>query len=391
MDPFCAALLQEAPAPALWLDAVPAGFCTENDLVSIFRGLHQEVLADAIDSPLRVYSDGMLSLRDADLLARTPPAHGTTIRQWLESTLAAPHFGLVLNHTERWSADLSRRVKLLIAPLIEQWGAAQTAVDVVLFAGNYGYTPFGIHVDDPYTHTLHFQLSGAGKSMTLYDHATYERFAHNAARYFPDAGLPAGGQTWDMPAGSVFLLPAGPYHVGTNTDFSIGLAVAISRYPAEQTTLRAAREALQTNDPPLWLQAEAASITCVDWTRSAVEEMTASQAGNGCFLCALRRRSFALTLDDEIAVDLDFPPQALVRDDRLLLFSRGHRLETGMHPAKLRIVQQLLSTQSTTPRMLLQQEPEASANGILALLQELGACSGLHLTHPQNGEQHEAD
>ena len=379
MHPICAHLLSPSDPlnPILLPNAVPDPFCSEPDLHTIFTGIQAEIAAQGTDSPYRVYIDGMLSLEHADRLARSTPAPGESTQQWITRILEARQCGIVLNHAERWADAVTRRAVKLFAPLAQQWGAAETAFELILFAGNYGYTPFGIHIDDPYTQTVHFQLSGDGKSMTLYTPDAYQQFAQGAQRYFPAQALPDGGTTYPMPPGSVFLLPTGWYHVGTNTGFSLGIAAAISHFSPTHAALQAMRDALHT--PPAWLdQTQPDITTCTQWMHTALDELTAVQTSKACFTRAVMRRPFALELDDPIAPDPDFPTQVLIQGIRLLIFCRGHRIETGMQPAKLRILQSFLCLTSCTPRILLQNEPESRPAAILALLREMGACGAVH-------------
>jgi hypothetical protein len=390
MDSICVHLLarpdgnHDLMEPLLLQDAVPEGFCSEQDLLALFRGVREEVEQRGIDAPLRVYVDGMLSLQHADRLVRSVPDTAEGIQDWMERTLAVEQFGIVLNDAERWADGLTRRARTLFRPVVEHWGAAETAIELVLFAGNYGHTPFGVHLDDEFTQTVHFQLSGCGKSMTLYDPETYARFAAGAKRYFAAEELPPGGQTYSMPAGSVFLLPAGWYHVGSNQDFSIGLAIAPSHFPPREVARQAMQHALQASESPGWLDldfSEDEDKTCREWMRCALETMTARQKSKGSFARAVVRRPFQLDMDDQVCIDRDFPPQVLVRNTRLIVFCRGHRIETGMQEAKLRVLERLLSANSSTIRVLLHQEKTAVPSAVLALLSEMGACGGLlHVT-----------
>jgi hypothetical protein len=375
--------------PLLIKSAVPDGFCSNDDLVDIFGGLQDDrALLDT--ALLRIYIDGMLSPRHEERLLDARMRPNESFRSWLERALREPTFGVVVNGAERWTDSLSRKVISIFGPLIDHWGIPATSVELTLFIGNYGYTPFGVHVDDPYTHVFHFHLGPGAKRMTLLAPDVFLKLSGSRKRCFDFDRLLVQGEPYDIEAGDVYLLPPHYYHVGFTDGFSIGVAVAIGRYPASALHARATRQAIageqferlvgsvlggaSAGENP----SQAADLSFAAWLEAIYEEFIASELSRRSLKYAPARREPTIGIDRIVQADPDFPIEIIARGERLVLYVRGHRLELARHADLVRLLDLLAVPQPIRVRELCTRfDATLEADAILRLLGELEACGGL--------------
>ena len=203
--------------PGFFLDT-PA--LTEEDLADVLRSA-----ATAPDLMLRTYLDGGNRADAQETVVCDPPGPGETLPRWAQRLFGDRRFGIVINGAERVSEHLARRSAQLLEPFFSVHGMPYGGIDVAFFVGNYGYTPFGIHIDDR-THVLHSHLGPGTKAMSLWEPEVFH--AHVGARedcFDPDPLL-AHGKTFQIRPGDLFYLPARYFHVGNTPDFSVALAVS---------------------------------------------------------------------------------------------------------------------------------------------------------------------
>jgi hypothetical protein len=203
--------------------AVPAGFASEADVAEILREVAR---SDRADRDLHVYLDGE---RDphAARAARALEARSCQIEAWAKQAFAGRAVGILLYRCERYHGELAGRVALFLDELYRRVGVEPGGAEIMVFAGDYGYSPFGAHKDRHQGCTFHFHLGPSDKSITIWDDETYARVAGTTERTLDPAPIVPAGQTTTIGAGDIFVLPAGGYHVGYTPRFSLGVAVSL--------------------------------------------------------------------------------------------------------------------------------------------------------------------
>jgi hypothetical protein len=333
--------------PSLLLPgALGNDFCTEQSLAEILR----RVQADRrpVDNAMvRVYIDGIFSAEQRAHFFAQPIHPGEGFSSWLARSIGAERFGVVINGLERWSDELAQRVLKLVTELFAAWGTPECSLELTLFAGNYGFTPFGIHLDDPFTNTVHLHLGPGAKRMVLFSPDIFHALNGPEKRsYDYDRLLPHGDSTV-IQAGDAYLLPAHYYHVGVADEYSVGLAACIGRFPQAELQKRAFRVAEKAKAnaaaSPATQKTEALSKPLPGSSPEEAERnYTAAEISKGGL--KFRSRFRRSSLDEHSAVQLD-PAWPIVRGhhaDDAAVFARGHQIRVPDAPAD-RLLEMLVS------------------------------------------------
>ncbi|WP_172806957.1 hypothetical protein, partial [Endozoicomonas arenosclerae] len=202
----------------------------EEVIFNLFSRMSKE--ADyATSSFYRVYIDGKLSPKDEFNFINSKPITDESLKQYFERVSNKKKFAVVINGAEQWSDDLAKFTKNIFEPVVEEMGYDASTIECTLFIGNYGYTPFGIHVDDPFTQVVHFHLGPSEKEMTLFEPDFFHRINGPTKNCFEPEKIISKGETFNISPGDIFLLPPHYYHIGNTPNFSVGIAIAISKYP----------------------------------------------------------------------------------------------------------------------------------------------------------------
>jgi hypothetical protein len=155
----------------------------------------------------------------------SPPMPGEPVEDWVKRTFGDKKFGMIINEGERFNVQLSDKIALKLAPLLEKTGIPTEGVIFTLFIGNYDSTPLGIHLDLPGKSVIHFHLGPGSKTMYTWDNAEYEALVgeekynnKEVKKYLPYAN------SHPFDEGDIYFMPENTYHVGTQEGLSIAIA-----------------------------------------------------------------------------------------------------------------------------------------------------------------------
>lgn len=352
----------------------------------LFLELFEGMSADperTINGLFRVYIDGMLSPQYENEVLYTKPHPDEGFEAYVNRATDGHKFGIVINGAEQWSDTLARLAARVFAPVIEAKGAWRSTVEVTLFIGNYGFTPFGIHIDDPYTSVVHFHAGPTTKDMTLFGVEEFHRLNGKRKNCFQPQTLIPHGRTFAIQAGDLFLLPPHYYHIGSTEGFSIGVAFALSKYPgssmAKQILQRAIGEERMAGElGQVIARAQASGETLADWLRRAGNEH-AAQARSRRQL----RYSFGRTCEPDMAPqhlwvrDPDFPLTQIEEGDDLLLFVRGNRVRLARSELTRRLVAALPHSAFSIEQMYRTLRGSVSVDALSAVMRQLARLGGL--------------
>ena len=73
-------------------------------------------------------------------------------------------FCMILNHAEQYIKELNIKIEEWLHPILQQKGYPVKGIDITLIAGNYQFTPLGIHVDHVGENVFHLHLGPAKKN-----------------------------------------------------------------------------------------------------------------------------------------------------------------------------------------------------------------------------------
>lgn len=201
---------------------------TENDALILFRNLSLDS-PRLVQSALRVFLNGGISYAAEDKLYETPPQKNEDFFQWLKSVLGTEKFGIILNKAERWNNQLLIKMINILQPILGKLPPENFSYELAVFIGNYGYTPFGVHLDDSNIRVIHFQVSGH-KKMLLWDKSQFEALEKkNRDQFFDISKLPPPKHTYTIKPGNIFFLPSNYYHIGFTEELTLDIALVIRK------------------------------------------------------------------------------------------------------------------------------------------------------------------
>jgi hypothetical protein len=321
--------------------ALPASQFAAADVLGTLSALHEDAAGAA--ATVRAYVKGAQSHELEDRVIHAPPRPGESLERWSRRMFGRRRFGVVINYAERWNDELTRKVALFLAPLYRASGSPLAhAIEINIFFGDYGYTPFGAHRDDAVTSVVHLHVGPASKTMTTWSPRRYRSITGGGRPCFAPGSIVRGGRSFRVDAGDIFVLPAGCYHVGWTPRFSAGIAVAITPQKPEA----ALQKAIVTYGSELAQAASRsrASLTTSAWLQSILARFRARQASLlGFHALPLPRRPRRLN-NCVVALAAPFPiGSAAARDGRGWLYVRGTEIGLRTNRAIERIVRQLNS------------------------------------------------
>jgi hypothetical protein len=374
--------------PLLLESSFSVDMFTQEEIKSVFVGLKNENDSDR-NTYFRAYIDGMLSPKDENMVFTSPFHDREEVGIWLSRIFDKKDFGIIVNAADRWSESLSRKVAKIFTPLTHIWGVPNTSIETTLFIGNYGYTPFGIHIDDPYTTVFHFHIGPCAKKMTLFDKELFHKLNGSEERCYTPDDIINNGQSFDINPGDIFMLPPHYYHVGFTKEFSIGVAVAVSRLPDEVLSNRLISKAVDLPEFKLMTKevlsgkSESSSglRSVADWLKESMMEYTSSEQSSRSIRYSPRRKESIINSKSEVQLDSDFPLKVVVSNmDKLILFVRGNRISVKSHPA----LQSVLSILTSGERIKLESLKEKfetliEPSAIEKILMEIDSCGGLQV------------
>ncbi|QCP48996.1 hypothetical protein FAZ95_07250 [Trinickia violacea] len=370
MDPL---LLKHVFDPSLFNDAL---------FFDLFAGMATEA-ERAINGWFRVYIDGMLSPKYENEVLLNSPDSGENFPHFMSRVTGGRKFGIVVNGAEQWSDPLARMAARVFAPVVEAQGHWRSMIEVTLFIGNYGYTPFGIHIDDPYTSVVHFHAGPTTKAMTLFSRSAFHRLNGPRKNCFNPELLTPHGQTFSIESGDVFLLPPHWYHIGNTDGFSIGIAFAISKYTDEKVSQQMLQHAiteqrLRGNVSQIIARAEAAGDTMAEWLRRIRIEHGAPTASRRWL-----RYSYTCHEKDTVTPDAgwirdpDFPLNTVEVGDDLLVFARGNHIRLRRGAVGTTLLEAIPHTPFSARDLYSSLKGNVSLEALLGILVQLRRLGGV--------------
>lgn len=262
-----------------------------------FREILHELGSDGAGTEprIRAYVGGRHCDRLVELVRREPPPRDEPLEGWLARLSGDARAGLVINEAERWSDAVARRVARFVEPVLRRFRSPQIAVEVALFIGDYGYTPFGAHRDDDHHRTLHFHVGPRPKRFVVWDLASYQALTGRSSNHHDPGAIVSHGTSHDVTSGDLFLLPPHNFHVGQTLGFSMDAAIILSKVTRRQGLREAGEQALRRliaaeedrsstafeAEPADYLAAAvAAERSLRGWIDEAVEELSLLRASN---------------------------------------------------------------------------------------------------------------
>lgn len=163
---------------------------------------------------LRTYVEGQMVPSLERKMWHFPLDKRTSFDDWFQQIFESAHSGFVLNGAERWAISASTKLARWLQPQLLNTDPLRLCLEIVLFAGDYGFTPFGVHRDEPCASVIHFNLGPHAKDIYIFE---------------DDANLYGAPQIRDatryrIEPGDGFVLPANYAHIGDAASFSVDIS-----------------------------------------------------------------------------------------------------------------------------------------------------------------------
>lgn len=153
-----------------------------------------------------------------------------TLQAWCERVFKSKNYCLESNHGDHYSEILSRKIARAVSPLFERTKLPLGGVAISIFAGDYGFTPFGVHYDHDLSSVFHFHLGPNNKKIHLWDRETFLKETGSIKPYFDAKKILSSGHSDIIEKNDFYNLPGNYHHVGETLGYSVGIAVALVRF-----------------------------------------------------------------------------------------------------------------------------------------------------------------
>jgi hypothetical protein len=217
--------------PYLFKGIVPPTAASPEDVLAGFAAIRQAHAAGTeTKAKARVYV-GEDRRDDLVRTVLTEPAwdEGNFV-PWMQDLAGAERFSLVINNLETVSPVLAGGFGTFLRTLIDGWGLPLGGAEQVAFAGNYAGTAFGVH--EGYEDAFLVHLGPNPKNFYTWPADVYEKLTGGKDPLYGDyRWLLEHGEHFLLEPGDALFLPRRVFHVGTQDQFSISVAMPLYTYP----------------------------------------------------------------------------------------------------------------------------------------------------------------
>ena len=381
--------------PALIENGFDKTFFSEEDVLVILR-IMAEVARTDIN--LRVYIDQGLRHDYEFKVLQHPPHETESLSEWAHRIFGDQKFCIAINNAEKFNDDLTQRSAFLCRDFLNGGEIPTGGIDMGIFMGNYGYTPFGIHHDGNGISILHCYLGPNNKEFWMWDNDWYREYTGSTDPCFEPEALFPFAQKYTFKPCSIFYMPE-KYHIGYNNDFSVDLTFGLNNISAELLLEKALAQSGKylirrksftgsTIHPEDILQddfisADFAGSSAEDYVKESLEDFKLSLQSNAGFECPPLPDSSEINKEDlyrrKIKRKDPFPIIIKNKQDRFLsIFARRNRILLKYNLTVIRLVEMLNTGEEFIVKDLLSSlNGSLSEDAILSLLKTFAALSAI--------------
>jgi hypothetical protein len=219
----------------------------DNDFDSIFKNFFKKYKGDAElrnAAKIRVHLQGGRNEASLIRLEKNPPSEEESLNDWGTHLFDGEPWCIVLDKASGCIDEITFPIAKWVEPLLSLYPIGSMVVDVSIYIGKYGYTPFGAHIDVAGISVLHLHLGPNKKEMTIWSAEEFRKLSGSEDHICHDfEPLIPKGKTYSIEAGDIFHLPAGThYHIGKADEFSVGLTIGLKRETPKSILQKALKE-----------------------------------------------------------------------------------------------------------------------------------------------------
>lgn len=212
--------------PYLFKGLLPTDFPAATELDDVLRELTQ---LEPERRRFRIYLDAERRNDLAEKVLGQPFSPGQVFPQILERA-SAERVGFMINDLQDVNARFKASIGALLESMYAHRGFPHGGVEQILFAGNYAGTAFGAHRG--FEHAFLIHLGPGIKEFHLWSQDEFEALTGALDDVADYQHLLPHAHTVRMEPGDVLYLPALWFHIGTQSEYSVSVAVGLYDYPA---------------------------------------------------------------------------------------------------------------------------------------------------------------
>ncbi|BAY35384.1 hypothetical protein NIES2107_72960 (plasmid) [Nostoc carneum NIES-2107] len=217
--------------PYLFKKILPSEFPVPEELTNAFRLMQK--MRDVKKARVRVY---LGEERRDDLVGKALESQffiNESLPDFMVRITGEKRFSLVLNRLQDWSEPLTASVGTFLQSMFVQRGVPLGGSEMVVFAGNYAGTAFGVHRG--FEHAFLIHLGPGTKEFHCWPEQLYKKLTGSLEPTFGDYEyLLSSSEKYVLEPGDVLYLPALVFHVGRQDEFSVSVACPLYTYPIKR-------------------------------------------------------------------------------------------------------------------------------------------------------------
>ncbi|EGU57562.1 hypothetical protein VINI7043_07100 [Vibrio nigripulchritudo ATCC 27043] len=200
-----------------------------NDVIKVIDSIvEEEKKSDSRKdtAQIRVYSEGNTALFDNEIRTCSVDSY-SSLEEWGSSIFKGNKYGVVFNRCEKWNDELTCKIATVIKDIYKNVILDDVKFEITLFIGNYGWTPFGVHIDDKNSSVIHFHLGPGSKKMFTWKQDNFIKLTGSNRSFFEPEKILKDADSVCINSNDIFILPPNKYHIGYTPEFSVAIAVAV--------------------------------------------------------------------------------------------------------------------------------------------------------------------
>lgn len=213
-------------APHVFRNIFSAPPINSDDLLQIISRFCNSQKGE-ISPSLRVFQDGRREDLEYKLVESVTDSFDS-FEDWFHDTFGWDGTAVFLNHIEQWSVPVADFSAALACGLTDD--REEFDVEAVLLIGDYGYTPFGAHLDEKGTQIFHVPISQNKKTMNFWTEEEFLRVTNGKKRFYQPETIIDSATKISYQANDLFYLPPNYFHVGFSPILSATLVITLTSH-----------------------------------------------------------------------------------------------------------------------------------------------------------------
>ncbi|MGE3800343.1 MAG: hypothetical protein AB7H80_04920 [Candidatus Kapaibacterium sp.] len=381
---------------------ISGAFCPEE--IETFTQLYSDVFREFIRRSaghlgLKVFAGSEPNREYHNRVMEDPPAEGESLSDWTTRLFGEERFGIVLNNIEKYSHEFAATIASQTNLLLELTGTPLGGIAFLLFIGNYGFTPFGVHKDNPGEEGFLFHMGPGEKRLYTWETERFlELSGGEATHKHPEEILSEAEHTFILAPGDIAFLPSSTYHVADTPDFSISMVMDFVNPPAKRVRGAIAAHIVEKNEglgyadpvPPLSPTEDgyASVLELLDMeseiTTGFEDYLLRLQSNCGFYTPAEGKSEGSSVMPGEgekLKIADPFPIFYRRRDEEnVTIYCRGNAISIPLHPRLTEWLDRLNAGEEFSWEEILEVfEPEWDIREVLVILSQLRTINGIEV------------